>query len=155
MGSVLKLPLTAIEKSKLRRAKVKLSEIHTFNNIEIAQLLEVPVDKAKVIKGLADFQQVPSIGYHLAEKLVYKLELYSLTDIRDKNAVELFDTLEQKLGVWTDSCVEDQIRCVIHFANNPGSDKHWYDFTSERKNYRKSHGFPRNRPTIAWYDSLK
>lgn len=44
-------------------------------------------------------------------------------EVKERNGSKLFDELEQKLGVWTDSCVEDQIRCVIHFANNPESKK--------------------------------
>lgn len=152
MGSNIKLPLTDIEKSKLRKVKVKISEIYTINSNEIAEILDVSIDRARILKGLADFQRVPSIGYKLAEKLVHQLNLFSLSDIRDKDGAKLFDELEQKLGVWTDSCVEDQIRCVIHFANNLGSDKQWFEFTPERKAYRGKAGFPKNRPTKAWYD---
>ncbi|MDG5786261.1 helix-hairpin-helix domain-containing protein [Evansella sp. AB-P1] len=126
MGSNTKLPLTHEEKSKLR--------------------------KANVLKGLAEFQTVPSVGYKLAEKLVFKLYLFSLSQIKDKNAAQLFDQLEKELGVWTDSCVEDQIRCVVNYANDPKSNKQWFDFTEERKAYRGMNGFPQNRPINAWYE---
>ncbi|WP_096199577.1 helix-hairpin-helix domain-containing protein [Bacillus sp. FJAT-45350] len=152
MGSNTKLPLTHEEKSKLRKANVKISELHTFNAEEIAQLLNIPLGKANVLKGLAEFQTVPSIGYKLAEKLVFKLCLFSLSEIKDKNAAQLFDQLERELGVWTDGCVEDQIRCVINYANNPKSNKQWFDFTEERKVYREMNGFPQNRPINAWYE---
>ncbi|MFF2176014.1 helix-hairpin-helix domain-containing protein [Lysinibacillus sp. NPDC058147] len=33
----------------------------------------------------------------------------------------------------TDSCVEYQIICIIHFANNPECEKQWFDFTTEKK----------------------
>ncbi|MCA1010593.1 helix-hairpin-helix domain-containing protein [Halobacillus halophilus] len=75
------------------------------------------------------------MGFQLAEKLVFKLDIYELAEIKDKNAAELFDQLEKQLGVWTDSCVEDQIRCVINYANHPDSRKQWFDFTEERKEY--------------------
>lgn len=146
------LPLTDMEKRKLRKAKVKISELHTFDQEQIAQILDLPVETAKKLKGLADFQSVPSIGYKLAEKLVYQLNLFSLSEMKEKDPAKLFDELEQKLGVWTDSCVEDQIRCVVHYANNPDSSKQWYDFTDERKSYRKKVGFPVNRPIKAWYE---
>lgn len=152
MSSYTKLPLTNVEKSKLRRAKVKISEIHTFNKEQIAQMLNISVEKARTLKGLADFQNVPSIGYKLAEKLVFKLNIFSISEIQKKNGAELFDELEKKLGVWTDSCVEDQIRCVVNYANNPKCNKQWFDFTDERKAYREKVGFPENRPIKAWYE---
>ncbi|WP_026675205.1 helix-hairpin-helix domain-containing protein [Alkalihalobacterium bogoriense] len=152
MISIIKLPLTQEEKSKLRKARVKISELHIFTVDHISELLDIPLEKAKTLKGLAEFQTIPSIGYKLAEKLVFQLKLYSLTEIKNKNAAFLFDQLEQQLGVWTDSCVEDQIRCVIHYANNQNSNKQWFDFTEERKVYREKYGFPETRPTKAWFE---
>ncbi|SFL45539.1 Pathogenicity locus [Gracilibacillus orientalis] len=152
MGSNTKLPLTDVERLKLRRAKVKISEIHSFNKEQIAQMLNISVEKAKNLKGLAAFQKVPSVGYKLAERLVYQLNIISLSEIKDKDGAELFEQLEQKQGVWIDSCVEDQIRCVVNYANNPKSNKQWFDFTEERKAYRKKVGFPENRPKKAWYE---
>ncbi|MEI2357936.1 helix-hairpin-helix domain-containing protein [Mesobacillus zeae] len=55
--------------------------------------------------------------------------------MRQKDGAVLFDLLEKERGVWTDSCVEDQIRCVISFANDPSSNKQWFDFKDERKKY--------------------
>lgn len=152
MSSGTKLPLTDGEKSKLRKAKVKISEIHTFSKEQIVQMLDVSVERAKILKGLADFQSVPSIGFKLAEKLVFELNIFSLSEIKAKDGAELFDELEQKLGVWTDGCVEDQIRCVINFSNNLESSKQWFDFTEDRKAYRVKVGFPKNRPIKAWYE---
>ncbi|WP_226658083.1 helix-hairpin-helix domain-containing protein [Pseudalkalibacillus hwajinpoensis] len=136
------LPLTQNERMQLRKAKVKISEIHTISTSEIAQILHLSIDKAKVYKGLADFQSVPSIGFHLADKLVSTLKIYSLNEMKNQNGSDLFNELEQCLGVWTDACVEDQIRCVIHYANHPTSDKRWFDFTDERKNHRAKIGYP-------------
>ncbi|TGB03593.1 helix-hairpin-helix domain-containing protein [Halobacillus salinus] len=152
MSKNTKLPLTDVEKSKLRKAKVKLGEVHAFNEEDIAHMLDIPHERAKIIKGLADFQTVPSIGYKLAEKLVFQLEVFSLSEIKDEDPAALFDELEQKLGVWTDSCVEDQIRCVVHHANDPDSDRQWFGFTEERKVYREKYGFPEDRPLKAWYE---
>ncbi|MFB1049399.1 helix-hairpin-helix domain-containing protein [Paraliobacillus sp. JSM ZJ581] len=152
MSSYTKLPLTDGEKDKLRKAKVKIRELHTFNKEHIAVLLDVSYERANILKGLADFQSVPSIGLKLAEKLVFELKLFSLSEIKEKNGAKLFDELEQQLGVWTDSCVEDQIRCVIYFANNPKSSKQWFDFTEERKTYRNKIGFPKNRPITPWHE---
>lgn len=152
MSAAIKLPLTDDEKSMLRQAKVKIADVHRLTKDEIAERLGVSNDRANVIKGLADFQSVPSIGHKLAEKLVFKLNIYSLEEMREKDGAQLIDELEQKLGVWTDSCVEDQIRCVIYFSKNPSSSKQWFDFTEERKRYRQINGYPENRPKKGWYE---
>lgn len=152
MGSSLKLPLSSDEKKQLRKAKVKIAEIPNLNTNQIEELLDISRERARLIKALAEFQKVPSIGYGLAEKLVIQLNIYSLEEISQKDGAQLFDKLEQRMGIWTDSCVEDQIRCVIHYANNPCSNKQWFDFTNERKMYRKTFGFPKDRPKKAWYD---
>ncbi|WP_235000398.1 helix-hairpin-helix domain-containing protein [Virgibacillus dakarensis] len=112
-----KSPLTHDEKARLQKAKIKISEIHSLSTIQLAQILNISEDRSLVVKALAEFQTVPSIGHKLAEKLVNVLKIYSLQEIKDKNGAILFDSLEKKLGVWTDSCVEDQIRCGINFAN--------------------------------------
>ena len=148
VGATTKLPLTDDEKSKLRKAKIKMADLHTFTRDEIAQLLDVSDERATILKGLADFQSVPSIGDKLAGKLVHKLNVYSLEEIKDRDAASLFNKLEQINGALTDSCVEDQIRCVIHIANTPGSSKQWFDFTEERKAYREKYGFPDNSPRM-------
>ncbi|WP_404458614.1 helix-hairpin-helix domain-containing protein [Oceanobacillus kapialis] len=147
-----KLPLSNDERVVLRKAKVKLRELHTFDSEQIAQLLGVSSNRAKTLKGLADFQRVPSVGNKLADRLVFQLNLFSLCEIKEMDGGKLFDELERTLGVWIDSCVEDQIRCVINFANNPESKKQWYDFTNVRKAYRNQVGFPKDRPTKAWYE---
>lgn len=152
LGSNPKLPLTVEDKGKLRKAKVKLGDIHTLSTNQIAEILEMPIDEAKKIKALAEFQRVPSIGYELAEKLVNHLHIFSLQEIQEKDGATLFNELEKKMGVWKDSCVEDQIRCVIHFANNPNSNKQWFEFTKERKMYREVYGYPDDRPETAWYE---
>ncbi|UOQ92128.1 helix-hairpin-helix domain-containing protein [Halobacillus shinanisalinarum] len=147
-----KLPFEKDEKAKLRKAKVKISDIHNKEVDELSKILCVPMNRARLIKGLASFQLVPSIGEKLAEKIVHNLEINSLHEIRDENGAELFDKLESNLGVWTDPCVEDQIRCVIYYANHPKSNKQWFDFTEERKLYRQRNGYPESRPKKAWYE---
>ncbi|QDP41944.1 helix-hairpin-helix domain-containing protein [Radiobacillus deserti] len=152
MAKSIKLPLTNEERTLLRKAKIKINEVHTTETDQLATILNAPHSRAKTLKGIAEFQTVPSIGHKLAEKLVYTLHIYSLEEIKNKHGAELFDQYETQVGVWADSCVEDQLRCVIYYANNPTSTKQWFDFTDERKAYRALHGFPENRPTKAWYE---
>lgn len=63
LSSTAKLPLTDVEKAKLRKAKVKIMELHTFEKEHIAEMLDVSLERAKILKGLADLKRVPSIGF--------------------------------------------------------------------------------------------
>ncbi|MBP1949645.1 helix-hairpin-helix domain-containing protein [Virgibacillus litoralis] len=152
MSSNPKLDLSQTEKAQLRRAKIKISEVHTYSEQELSQILGISDERAQTVKALAEFQEVPYIGYELAEKLVHHLDIYSLKELKDKSGAELFDELEQRLGVWTDPCVEDQLRCAVNFANSKSSSKKWFDFTNERKDYREKLGYPEGRPKKAWYE---
>lgn len=147
-----KLPLSQEEKQILRKKKIKLSNFHTLKVEEIIDLFEISNERANKLKGLAVFQQIPSIGYGLASKLVEHLGYYSLEPLKNKNWAEAFHQLELKLGYWADPCVEDQIICIIHYANHPESEKQWFDFTVERKIFRQQNGYPTSRPKIAWYE---
>ncbi|KAF0824770.1 Pathogenicity locus [Cytobacillus firmus] len=147
-----KLPLAQEEKQLLRKLNIKLSDFHKLEVDNITHCLGTSSERAKNLKGLATFQQIPSIGYELASKIVNLLGYYSLNQIKDKNWTEVFNALELKLGCWTDPCVEDQIICIIHHANHPKSNKQWYDFTSQRKLYRQRYGYPSSRPKAAWHE---
>lgn len=145
-----KLPLTPEEKAHLRKAKIRLSDIHELETPELTRVLETSGSRARQIRALAAFQQIPSIGYKFADTLVDNLGFYSLEELKGKDGAVLLDQLEHDLGYWVDPCVEDQIRCVIHHVDHSGSTKQWLDFTEERKAYvqrtvirhrgRKSHG---------------
>ncbi|ALX49624.1 helix-hairpin-helix domain-containing protein [Lentibacillus amyloliquefaciens] len=150
-GKIPKLTFTPEEKSNLRKAQVKLSEVYLLETDDLAHHLNAPNERAKYIKALATFQQIPSIGHKFADTLVNNLNFYNLDDLTDKNGAALLDQLERDLGYWVDPCVEDQIRCVIYHANHPGSTKQWFDFTRERKTYREKNGYPESRPVDAWY----
>lgn len=147
-----KLPLTQEEKLILRKTKVKLSSFYKLEVEEIKEMFGASNERARTLKGLATFQQVPSIGYELAFKLVNYLGYFNLEQIKTENWAEIFHNLELKLGCWTDSCVEDQIIYIIHYANYPESEKQWFDFTAERKLYRQQNGYPITRPKKAWYE---
>ncbi|WP_273128056.1 helix-hairpin-helix domain-containing protein [Bacillus weihaiensis] len=147
-----KLPLSQEQKSLLRKKKMKICDIHRLHIEEIQELFSLTIGEAKTLKGLASFQAIPSIGYELAYKMVHLLGFYRVDQLRMKKWADVFQQLEQTLGCRTDSCVEDQIICIIHHANNPDSEKVWYDFTQERKEYRMKHGYPDTRPTMSWYE---
>lgn len=140
------LPLTEEEKRRLKRAKVRMGDLHPLSEIQLATLLQVSDERARELKALATFQRIPSIGPKMATTLVKELHVFSLEEVKNQNPAHLFDRLEKNLGMRLDPCVEDQIRCVVNYANNPDSPLQWFDFTEERKKYRSVHGYPIDRP---------
>lgn len=71
-----------------------------------------------------------------------ELGYYSLDEIKGENGSDLIDRLEEHYGNWMDPCVEDALRCIVYHANNPNSEKCWFDFTEERKKHRAQYGYP-------------
>ena len=150
----IKLPLTDREKANLRKNKIKIANILDFATDELEVLLQVTTKRAKEIVALAEFQTVQSIGIKFAEDLVF-LGYYSVSELKNKDGAKLTDQYERKKGFWTDPCVEDQFRLVVHFANTNDTTKMWWNFTEERKKYRLENGYPANRPEKAWHETLE
>jgi Pathogenicity locus len=119
--TIIKLPLTDVEKANLRKNKIKIANILDFATDELEVLLNAP-ERAKEIYALAEFQTVPSIGIKFAEDLVF-FGYYSLKELRDKDGAILTDEYELKRGYCTDPCVEDQFRLVVNFANTHDTKK--------------------------------
>ncbi|ASN03840.1 helix-hairpin-helix domain-containing protein [Virgibacillus necropolis] len=146
-----KLPLTPEERSSLRANKIKLNQISEMEPKNLAIGLGASMKRANYLKGLAIFQTIPSIGPKLAQ-LVVDLGYYSFEDFENETGVELINCAEEQYGYWMDPCVEDSLRCVVYHANHPGSEKKWFDFTAERKEFREQNGYPDTRPKMAWYE---
>ncbi|MBW4891856.1 helix-hairpin-helix domain-containing protein [Mucilaginibacter sp. HMF5004] len=145
-----KLNLNEIEKMLLKNAGIRMNEIANYAADELATVLSVPMQRAKSILALIEFQQVPSVGPKFAQDLI-DMGYYHLAQLKDKDGAQLLDEHERFIGAWTDPCVEDQFRLVVHYANNPGSKKQWWNFTCERKTYRATVGYPDSRPGKAWH----
>lgn len=151
--SNIKLNLSPAERKKLRFNKMKISEILDFAVDELEVILGVTAERAKEIRALAEFQKIRSVGIRSAEDLIF-LGCYSLTDVKGKDGVQLTDAFERKKGYWIDPCVEDVFRLVAHVANTNDYSKNWWDFTEERKKYRRENGYPSDRPRKAWHEIL-
>jgi hypothetical protein len=149
----IKLPLTVSEKASLRTHKIKIADILDFPSDELEVLLQTSSERAREIYALAEFQTVPSVGIKFAEDLVF-LGYFSFKELQDKDGEKLTDYYEVKKGYWTDPCVEDQFRLVVHFANTNDQKKMWWDFTEERKKFRIENGYPSSRPQKAWFEIL-
>lgn len=144
-GKTPKLPLTPEERQILRRHKIRLSEMAALPADELAHLLGCTEERAQRLAALAQFQTVPSIGPDLAND-VADLGYLTLAELKGKNPADLFDRLEQLRRTRIDPCVEDALRLMVYYAENADSDKRWWDFTEERKRYRRRHGYPKARP---------
>ena len=84
--------------------------------------------------------------------MVIELGFYSLEEIKNEEGANLTNRLEEHFGYWEDPCVEDSLRCIVHHANHPDSEKSWWYFTDERKRYREEYGYPATRPAAPWYE---
>ncbi len=149
----LKLPLTDDEKASLRKHKIKMGDILDFAVDELEVLLQASPERAKELYALAEFQTVPSVGIKFAEDLVF-LGYFSLEELKDQDGAKLTDAYELKKGYWTDPCVEDQFRLIVHHANTADRNKTWWDFTAARKKFRAENGYPPGRPQRAWFETL-
>lgn len=145
------LKVTPAEVKKLRALKIRKSEMH-LHNIEVLQTLLVTSKiRAMELFALSEFQRLPSVGIRFAHDLIW-MGYYSLQDLKGKDPAKLTDQYELEKGVWTDPCVEDQFRLVVHFANHPNSKLNWWDFTPERKAFREKNGYPSTRPKKPWFE---
>lgn len=153
LNNNLKLNLTEIEKSKLRKHKVKIREVPALSVNEIERLLEVITQRAREIFALAEFQSIPSIGIKFAEDLIY-LSYFSLNELKEKNGPRLIEEFEVKKGYWVDPCVEDQFRLVVDFTRNRNTSNMWWNYTADRKKYREENGYPSNRPNAPWHELI-
>ncbi len=148
------LPFTKNEKESLIKHKIKIGNLFDYAPDEWELLLNITSERARELQALAEFQTIPSIGIQFAKDLVF-MGFYSINELKEKNPALLTDAYEQKKGYWMDPCVEDQFRLAVYVANTHDDTKKWWNFTSERKQYRLENGYPKNRPSLSWYESNK
>lgn len=148
MSKKIILPLESYEKKELRKNKIRLNQLSKITPNQLSNILNISIKRSKEIIAHAQIQQVPSIGPKLTNNII-NLGFYSLEEIKNQDGANLTDLLEKKYGCWVDPCVEDQLRLVIHYANNGETGKQWWDFTKDRKEFRAKKGYPPDRPTIS------
>lgn len=152
--SNIQLPLNLKEKQQLKLHKLKKSDLLNYAADELSALLVCDEQRAREIQTLMEFQQLPSIGIRFAEDLIF-LGYYTLEELKGKNPTELIHQFEINKGYWLDPCLEDQFRLIVYFADTGDYSKEWWDFTPIRKEYRRIHGYPADRPKLSWYEWLK
>lgn len=151
MKKTINYRLTGTEKQSLKAKKVSQKMLQDYAPDEVAGLLNASPQRAKEIQALVEFQSIPSLGINFAEELISQ-GYYSLEQLKDKSAVELFNAFERHCGAWADPCVEDSYRLLVHYIETRDDTKRWWNFTAERKAYREKFGFPADRPVKPWYE---
>ncbi len=154
MKKSIDLELTQEEKHLIKTKKISQKLLANCAMDEVITILNANAERAKTLKGLFEFQSIPSIGIKFAKDLML-LGYYDLASLKDKSGPELLNDYEKHIGKWTDPCVEDQFWLVVHYANYFDSKKKWWDFTSQRKAFRSQFGYPSDRPTNAWFENAK
>ena len=103
-----KLPLTPKEKVQLKTCKIKLKEISSMDISQLSKCLHTSFERANYLRGLAQFQLIPSIGPKVAQRVI-DLGYYSLEEIQNEDGADLINRLEELYGYWEDPCVEDSL----------------------------------------------
>ncbi|MDN3547661.1 helix-hairpin-helix domain-containing protein [Mucilaginibacter aquaedulcis] len=154
MKKAIQLQLTTAEKQLLKEQKISIKSLINLAPDEIASIIKANAKRTREIGALIEFQSIPSLGIGFALELIEQ-GYYSLTQLKGKTAVELFDAYEKHVNAWADPCVEDSYRLLVHYIEHKDESKRWWDFTAERKAYRKQYGFPADRPVKPWYELNK
>ena len=151
--SKFKLVLTYPEKQSMRKNKIRLCDLSNYALDELEVLLGITYERAREINALMAFQSIKTIGIKFAEDLI-SMGFYSIDELKGKDPAKLTEEFESLKGYWIDPCVEDQFRLVVYHANTTNNNKMWWDFTEERKKFRKENGHPTSRPTKPWYENI-
>ena len=87
--------------------------------------------KARLAKDAVRLEDIPNIGTALAEDL-RQIGIVNPLDLKGKDGMELYHTLNRKTGARHDPCVADTFLAAVDFMNG-GKAKPWWAFTPERK----------------------
>jgi len=151
MKKTINYRLSETEKQTLKTKKVSQKLLQDYAPDEIAALLDASAQRSRELNALNIFQSIPSLGINFAEELIGQ-GYYSLDQLKGKSALELYNAFERHCGAWADPCVEDSYRLLVHYIEHKDESKRWWDFTAERKAYRKEFGFPADRPAKPWHE---
>ncbi len=87
--------------------------------------------KARLAKDAVRLEDIPNIGTALAEDL-RQIGIGKPLDLKGKDGMELYHSLNRKTGERHDPCVADTFLAAVDFMNG-GKAKPWWAFTPERK----------------------
>lgn len=79
-------------------------------------------DKKLILKQL---QQIPGVGKVVAEDL-YNLKIFSIDDLKNKNADRVYDAHNKFRGSVQDRCMLYTFRCAVDYANKSEKERKIY-----------------------------
>ncbi|VAW00968.1 hypothetical protein MNBD_ALPHA06-1491 [hydrothermal vent metagenome] len=135
--------LSKIERSTLRRAKIKKSKISYLEANELSSLTNLSLDRSRELVGLYKFQTLRSVGVAGSEDL-WQLGYNLPQDLVGEHPYAMYFAYSSLVGEFVDRCVEDVFRCAVaqvETKNLPQKSKNWWAWKPYRGNMR----FPNNR----------
>ncbi len=128
-----KLKLAPPERAALRAAHVSNLDLVRFTPRELSKATKgrVPVDRARELCALAQFQQLPWIGPSIATDLL-RLGLLNLLQVAQADPDALLRKLEKQAGK-QDPCVGDVLHSAVWHAKNPkATERPWWEWSQQR-----------------------
>lgn len=87
--------------------------------------------KAKNAEAVKRFQDIPNIGPAMEADFAL-LGITKSADLKNREPLELYETLNKKTGVRQDPCVLDVFMAAVDFMNGVPA-RPWWHYTAERK----------------------
>lgn len=112
------LPLTAGERTTLRKAGLRLGDISGLAAEELAMRTHWPIARSRALTASAIFQTLSSVGPSMADDLV-SLGFHSIEALAKGNPTKMYADFNRKVGHRVDPCVEDVFRCAVAQARDP------------------------------------
>ena len=137
--------LSGVERSALRKAKIKKASLCNITGSDLATRTGLPVERSHEMVGLCTFQTLKSIGPASAEDL-WQLGYNAPGNLAGEHPYAMYLAYSSLVGELIDRCVEDVFRCAVAQAelpNLPDKSLNWWAWTSHRGEQRlPSRGTP-------------
>ena len=85
---------------------------------------------------MKELSTIPGVGKSIANDL-WNINIKSISDLKERSPVKLYDLSNQKAGVVQDKCLLYVFRCAVYFANTPKWQQEkeklqWWNWKDER-----------------------
>ena len=87
-----------------------------------------------ILESITSLQVIPGVGKSLAMDL-YKLGIYSVSDLQNKDPETMYQQLMAHTGCHIDRCVLYVFRCAVYYAENTDHDPEklkWWNWKDGR-----------------------
>jgi hypothetical protein len=94
------------------------------------------MDKKAILK---DFQTLPGVGKSIAVDLL-DMGFSSTKELKNRNPLELYDTLNKLRGTIIDRCMLYTFRCIVYFVSETNHDPkllNWWMWSDKNLKKRK------------------